>query len=66
MSDLQVKGFTPAQMAPFNLHRDRGPVRAIGLTWWDKAQIIIGIMLGLGATLIGCCMLWAMVTGVTA
>lgn len=60
MSDSTVKGFTPAQMAPYNLHRERGPVRAVGLTFLDKAQIIMGCLLGLGATLMGLCMLWAM------
>ena len=64
MSDLQVKGFTPEQMPPFNLHRERGPVRAVGLTFWNKMEIVMGCLLGLGATLVGICMLWAMVTGV--
>ena len=67
MSDqATVKGFTPEQMAPFNLHRDKGPVRAVGLTFWDKAQIVMGTLLGLGATLVGCCMLWALACGAPA
>lgn len=58
-----VKGFTPEQMPPINTHRPYH-VRAVGLTFWCKAQIVAAVLLGVGATTVGVCMLWAMATGV--
>lgn len=61
MSTATVKGFTPAQMEPVNMHRPYH-IRAVGLTFWCKMQIVAAVLLGVGATTIGVCMLWVMAT----
>lgn len=62
MSATTVKGFRPEQMSPVNEHRPYH-VRAVGLTFWCKAQIAAGFLLGTGATVIGLCMAYALLTG---
>lgn len=61
MSTATMKGFTPAQMEPVNMHRPYH-IRAVGLTFWCKMQIVAAVLLGVGATTIGVCMLWVMAT----
>lgn len=61
MSTATVKGFIPAQMEPINTHRPYH-VRAVGLTFWCKMQIVAAVLLGVGATTVGVCMIWAMAT----
>lgn len=38
-------------------------VRAVGLTFWCKVQIAAAFLLGTGATVIGLCMAYSLLTG---
>ena len=58
MSATTVKGFKPEQMSPVNMHRPYR-VRAVGLTFWCKAQIVAAVLLGFGATTVGGCMVYS-------
>lgn len=64
MSDATaVKGFIPEQMNQVNEHRP-AQIRAVGLTFWGKMQIVAGVLLGAGTTIIGLCMVYSIATGV--
>lgn len=58
-----VKGWTPEQMNKTNEHRPYH-IRAVGLTFWSKMQIVAGVLLGAGTTIIGLCMLYSISSGV--
>lgn len=63
MSDqATVKGYVPEQLIPINEHRPYH-IRAVGLTFWCKAQIAAGVLLGVGAASIGAAMVYALATG---
>ena len=62
MSATTVRGFRPEQMSQVNEHRPHH-VRAVGLTFWCKVQIVAGVLLGAGAIVIGLCMAYALLTG---
>lgn len=57
-----VKGYVPEQLIKVNEHRPYH-IRAVGLTFWCKAQIAAGVLLGFGAASIGASMVYALATG---
>ena len=69
-TEQQVKGYVPEQIPTlkpqradgYQLLADGDQLRATGVSFWEKVQVVGTFLIGLGATLMGLSMIYTIAT----
>lgn len=64
---IRIAGYVPEQMMTLNHHRIEGrAIRATGLSFFGKFQLVVAIIMSIGLVLVGTSMIWCLIRGVTS